>query len=107
VTAGRARLAEAAPFAPGPLWVVLILGAVLTIAYICAQADRREGVVIESLTIGFVTLVTASLLVVAFLDRPYAGQSGSIEPIEMRRTLELIDDGRPAPCDERGMPRRV
>jgi hypothetical protein len=65
----RARLAEAAPFVPGPLWVVLIRGAVLTIAYMCAQADRWEGVVIESLTIGFVTLLTASLLVVAFLDR--------------------------------------
>ena len=71
----------------------------------CIQADRREGVVIQSVTIGFVTtLVTAGLLVVVFLDHPYADQSGSVEPTEMRRTLELIDDGSAAPCDERGVP---
>ena len=82
------------------------IGAALTIAYMCIQADRREGVVIQSVTIGFVTtLVTAGLLVVVFLDHPYADQSGSVEPTEMRRTLELIDDGSAAPCDERGVAR--
>ena len=59
------------------------------------------------MTIGFVTtLVTAGLLVVVFLDHPYADQSGSVEPTEMRRTLELIDDGSAVPCDEQGIPRR-
>ena len=101
----RARIAEAPAFVPLPLWAVLVIGAALTIAYMCIQADRREGVVIQSVTIGFVTtLVTAGLLVVVFLDHPYADQSGSVEPTEMRRTLELIDDGSAAPCDERGVP---
>ena len=85
---------------PGPLWIVLGLGAVLTIAYMCVQADRREGVVVQAVTIGFITtMVTAGLLVVAFLDHPYADQTGSIEPTEMRRTLALIDGGSAAPCD--------
>ena len=100
----RGRLVEAAPFVPVPLWSVLVLGAALVICYMCAQADRREGVVIQSITVGFVAaLVTSGLLVVAFLDRPYAGHSGSIMPTEMRRTIELIDRGEPVPCDARGV----
>ncbi len=101
----RGRLAEASAFIPPPLWIVLGLGASLIVLYMCAQADRRENAVIQSMTIGFVTaLLTSGLLVVAFLDRPYEGQSGNIEPAEMRHTLVLIDHGEPAPCDEHGMP---
>ena len=91
---------------PVPLWFVLGLGAFVTIAYMCAQADRREGVLIQSIPIGFFSaLVTAGLLVVFFLDHPYANESGSIMPTEMRRTLTLIDHGSATPCDERGIPR--
>jgi hypothetical protein len=100
----RERLAEATSFVPLPLWFVLGLGASLTIVYMCAQADRREGVLIQSIPIGFVTaLVTAGLLVVFFLDHPYANENGRIQPTEMRRTLTLIDHGSATPCDERGI----
>jgi hypothetical protein len=102
----RARLAEATPFVSLPLWIVLGIGASLTIAYMCSQADRREGALIQSIPIGFVTaLMTAGLLVVVFLDHPYADWSGSIVPTEMRRTLALIDHGGAPPCDERGSAR--
>jgi hypothetical protein len=102
----RERLAEATPFVPLPLWFVLGIGASLTLAYMVAQADRREGVLVQSMPIGFVSaLATAGLLVVFFLDHPYANASGSIVPTEMRRTLTLIDDGRATPCDEHGIPR--
>jgi hypothetical protein len=91
---------------PLPLWFVLGIGASLVIAYMCAQADRREGVLIQSIPIGLVTsLMTSGLLVVFFLDHPYEDQNGSIVPTEMRRTLALIDHGSAAPCDERGIPR--
>jgi Protein of unknown function (DUF4239) len=100
----RERLAEATPFVPLPLWLVLGLGASLTLAYMVAQADRREGPLIQSIPIGFVSaLATAGLLVVFFLDHPYTDESGSIAPTEMHRTLTLIDHGV-APCDERGIP---
>ena len=93
----RERIGEATPFVPLQLWFVLGIG---------AQADRREGVLIQSMPIGFVTaLVTAGLLVVLFLDYPYSGETGSIMPTEMRNTLALIDHGSAAPCDERGIPR--
>jgi Protein of unknown function (DUF4239) len=102
----RERLAEATPLVPLQLWFVLGIGASVTLAYMCAQADRREGVLIQSMPIGFVSaLVTAGLLVVFFLDHPYANESGSIVPTEMRRTLTLIDDGSATPCDTRGVPR--
>ena len=102
----RERLAEATPLVPLPLWFVLGIGASLTLAYMVAQADRREGLLIQSIPIGFVTaLVTAGLLVVFFLDHPYTDESGSIAPTEMSRTLTLIDHGSATPCDERGVPR--
>jgi hypothetical protein len=101
----RERLAEATPFVPLPLWLVLGIGASLTLAYMVAQADRREGLLIQSIPIGFVSaLATAGLLVVFFLDHPYTNESGSIAPTEMGRTLTLIDHDVAAPCDERGIP---
>jgi hypothetical protein len=39
----RVRLAQATPLVPLALWFVLGIGASLTIAYMCAQADPREG----------------------------------------------------------------
>src|SRR6185312_12448575 len=51
----RERLAEATPFVPLPLWFVLVLGASLTLGYMVVQADRREGLLIQSIPIGFVS----------------------------------------------------
>jgi Protein of unknown function (DUF4239) len=99
----RGRLAVATPLVPDPLWFVLGIGAAITIAYMCAQADRREGLLVQSIPIGFVsTMVTAGMLVIFFLDHPFANESGGIAPTEMRQTLMTIDHGTTPPCDERG-----
>jgi hypothetical protein len=101
----RARLAEATPSVPLPMWIVLGIGATAIIAYMCAQADRREPALIQAIPIGLVAaLVAAGLLVVFFLDHPYANWSGSIGPTEMQRSLATIEEGHPTPCDERGFP---
>ena len=82
------------------------IGAFLTLSYMVIQADPRENKFIQALPIACVSaLVTAGLLVVFFLDRPYAGNHGGIAPVEMSRTLARIDAGVQAPCDERGDPR--
>lgn len=84
---------------------MLGIGAVAILAYMCAQADRREPALIQAIPIGLVAgLVASGLLVVNFLDHPYANWNGSIQPIEMQRSLATIDDGHSAPCDERGNP---
>jgi hypothetical protein len=76
---------------PLSLWLVLGIGASLTIAYMCAQADRREGPLVQAIPIAFFTaMVTAGFLVVSFLDHPYANHSGGIAPTEMRQTLTRI-----------------
>jgi hypothetical protein len=93
------------PSVPLPLWAALGIGASSILAYMCIQADRREGTVVQAVPIAFVSaLVTSGLLVVAFLDHPYANWSGSIQPRQMQITLAYIDDGAAAPCDERGNP---
>jgi hypothetical protein len=102
----RGRLAVAVPLVPAPLWFVLGIGGLLMIGYMCAQADPREGLLVQSIPIGFVTtMVTAGMLVILFLDHPFANESGGIAPTEMRQTLARIDHGGAAPCDERGTAR--
>lgn len=101
----RERLAEASPTLPIPLWFALGIGATLTLAYMVVQADKRETVVIQAIPIASVAaIITAGLLVVVFLENPYGGGNGSIKATEMTRTLERIDHGVQAPCDERGHP---
>jgi hypothetical protein len=102
----RARASEAEPSVPVPLWIVLGIGAGAIFTYMCVQADRRESAVVQAVPIAFVAaLVTSALLVVGFLDHPYADWAGSLQPDEMRLTMSLIDDGHDAPCDSRGDPR--
>jgi len=101
----RARLAEATPPVPTPLWIVLGIGAAALIAYMCIQADRREPRLIQAIPIGLVAALVASALMVVFLlDHPYADWSGGIQSVEMQRSLATIQDGHPSPCDERGNP---
>jgi hypothetical protein len=110
--ARRGRLAEATPVVPAPLWFILLLGSGLVLTYMLAHADRGERFVLQALMVGAVTAVVASsLLVIYFLDRPYENRSGSIQPVEMERTLEHIAILQEAagerlmiPCDENGVP---
>ncbi|MGU3431979.1 hypothetical protein ACNHUS_03080 [Actinomycetes bacterium M1A6_2h] len=101
----RARAAEATPSIPFPLWIVLGIGASAILAYMCVQADKRESALVQAIPIAFVSaLVASALMVVMFLDHPYSGWAGSIQPDEMRVTLQMIDDGHQAPCDPLGNP---
>jgi Protein of unknown function (DUF4239) len=88
----RARISEATRDLPAPVWFILVLGAALTIGFTLLFADRREGFLVQgSLIAAVVALVTAGLLLVWFLDHPYAEEAGSIEPIEMERQLEIVE----------------
>ena len=107
----RARLAEATPTIPVAVWLILILGAGLTIAYLVVFADGRERWWIQAVMVGSITaLVVAGLLVVGFLDRPYLEDGAYIAPTEMATTLRQIEaevNADPAvllPCDAQGHP---
>ncbi len=112
--ARRGRLAEASPFVPSPLWIILAIGAVVSVAYVWLFADPGERFLVQAAMIGSVTaLVTASLLVVNFLDRPYQNGNGSIFPVEMTRSLRVMEEHkniagplRP-PCSPLGRPTSV
>src|SRR5262249_43397074 len=106
--ARRSRLTEANRTLPAPVWFVLIVGAVVSIGFAMFFADRRESFIVQGSLIAAVTILLVSgLLLVWFLDHPYEGSSGSIQPDEMERLLPLIQtenkDVMP-PCNEQGEP---
>jgi len=106
----RTRLAEAVRVVPFPLSLVLLMGATLTIGWVILSAGRRGSFLVQASVVASVAaMVTAALLLVYFLDHPFAEESGSIRPIEMEHTLETIaheqeDLGIPVtpPCNPEG-----
>ena len=108
----RERLAEAIRIVPLPLWIVLLIGAALTIGWVILSAGKRGSYLVQAAVVASVaTMVTAALLLVDFLDHPFASESGSITPIEMEHTLETIELEEPEqgvvvtpPCTEEGDP---
>ena len=114
-TARRERLAEAAPFVPTTVWFFLIVGGLLQIGFVLFFADNSERVMAQAMLVSAVTVfVVASLVMIHFLDSPYTGQSGSVEPSAMTQTLRSVEAERRRrhgaggyPCDDRGQPARA
>jgi hypothetical protein len=110
----RTRLAEAVRIVPLPLWLVLLLGAVLTIGWVVLSAGRRGSFLVQAAVVTSVAaMVTSALLLVWFLDHPFADESGSITPIEMENALETIADEQGSqavsvtpPCTPAGDPQQ-
>jgi hypothetical protein len=106
--AGVARFRKADTPVPAPLWFVLVIGAVLAVALQLTMTDPRERLRIHAAMVGAVAaILTAGLLLVAYLDHPYSGRPGSIEPDAMEFTLTAmqgIDQHLDPPCDAVGRP---
>jgi hypothetical protein len=87
----RTRLAEAVRTVPEPMWLVLLLGAFLTIGWVILGSSRRGAFLVQAAVVASVAAMVASVLfLVWFLDHPFANESGSITPIEMEHVLETI-----------------
>jgi hypothetical protein len=87
----RTRLAEAVRTVPEPMWLVLLLGAVLTIGWVILGSSRRGTFLVQATVVASVTAMVASVLfLVWFLDHPFSNESGSITPVEMEHTLHTI-----------------
>jgi hypothetical protein len=106
----RERLAESASTIPAAVWSMLVLGAVLTVAYVVVFADRRERWWTQAVMVGSITaLIVSGLLVISFLDSPYQQDGAYIAPTEMETSARLIQDavaaaGAQLPCDAEGRP---
>jgi hypothetical protein len=109
----RTRLAEAIRVVPRPLWIVLLIGAALTIGWVALSASRRGSFLVQAAVVASVAImVTSALLLVWFLDHPFTEEHGSITPIEMEHALHTIEEERASsgaaelhpPCTENGDP---
>jgi len=97
---------------PTPLWMVLFLTAGVIFVFLLFFADSEEHGVVQGMLIGsVVTVIVASLCLLWFLDNPFHRGVGSLRPVAMERTIDLIDDARaaigqaePLPCTPEGEP---
>jgi hypothetical protein len=110
--ARQARLHAADGVIPAPIWVVLLLIAAVIFGFMLFFADSGERAVVQATLIGSVAVVIGATLVsISVLDAPFGPGPGSIEPIAMLRTLDILEQGRdvvgstgPLPCTEAGAP---
>ena len=73
-------------------------------------ADSGEGAVTQGMLMGAVaSVITTMLLLLSFLDNPFHGGVGGLQPVAMERSLRVLDEALPAvapdtvpPCDEEG-----
>jgi hypothetical protein len=104
------RIHGAAGVIPTPLWIVLFFVAVIIFGFMLLFADRGERALVQSVLMGAVVAVIASLLLLLYaLDNPFSPGVGALEPVAMERTLRLVDEALmavarevPIPCDLRG-----
>ena len=98
------RIHGAIGIIPGPLWFVLLFIAVVIFAYALFFADSGERAKSQAMLMGSVVAVlTALLLLIQFLDDPYRGGFGGLQPVAMERTLGILEQergltGKPARC---------
>jgi hypothetical protein len=97
---------------PVPLWIVLLLSAVIIFVFMLFFADSAEGVGVQATMMGGVAIVISSMLLLLwFLDHPYHAGIGSLRPVAMERATRILDQEAAVvggkltiPCDERGIP---
>jgi hypothetical protein len=106
------RLHGAEGVIPWLLWVILIVIALVIFGFTMFFADSGEPALVQGVQIGSVVLVMVSmLLLIRFLDHPFQGGPGGLQPTAMERTLSIVQDelagignhGLP-PCNARGIP---
>jgi len=109
--ADRAHSAEGV--IPTPLWIVLFLSAAILFVFMLFFADSSERVIVQGTMMGGVAVLVSSLLLLLwFLDHPYRGGTGGLEPVAMQTTLDVMEhEPRIAAkiddlCDTTGAPRR-
>ena len=72
---------------PSPLWIVLFFIAAIILVFLFGIADSGERAWVQALFMGSVVAVIATmLLLLNFLDDPFHGGVGGLQPVAMERT---------------------
>ena len=106
------RIHGASGLMPTPLWIALFFISAVVLVYLLGFADSSERAWVQGMFMGgVVSVIVTMLLLLAFLDDPYRGDVGALEPAAMERTVLLIDRQLAAlggdvtiPCDDSGIP---
>jgi len=106
------RIHGAAGLMPTPLWIALFFISAVVLVYMLGFADSSDRVWVQGMFMGsVVAVITTLLLLLSFLESPYSGEVGELEPVAMERTVVLIDEQFDAigldvtlPCDDAGNP---
>jgi hypothetical protein len=106
------RIHGAVGVIPGTLWLVLLFITAVIFVFMLFFADSAERAVTQALMMGSViAVITATLLLIRFLDDPFRVGFGGVKPVAMERTLRIlaeqrraVGDSGPLPCDARGGP---
>jgi amino acid transporter len=109
------RIHGAVGVIPGTLWVVLFFISAAIFVFMLFFADSAERAATQALMMGAViAVITATLLLIRFLDDPFRDGYGGLKPVAMERTLGILDiqrrvvrDQGPLPCDAGGKPLRA
>jgi hypothetical protein len=97
ITGRQQRLTDDTPTVPTPLWLALVFASCVAVALQLGMADPAERLGIQGLQVaGVAAVVATGLLIINFLDHPYAPHIGGIQPTAMRRTLVLAENLVPA-----------
>ena len=97
---------------PAPMWFAFLVTAGIVWGFVFFFADRAERALIQAVQIGAVTaMLTSSLLLVHFLDRPFHAGAVSIRPVAMEQSLRRMAETEsafglhvPELCDVQGRP---
>jgi len=98
------RLDESSAGIPTTIWLLLTVAGIAVVGFVFVFADSAERRNAQlTMVLAVTTAVTASLLMIGFLDLPYGNHAGSInKPSAMRAALTTIEHergGRPVtPC---------
>jgi hypothetical protein len=108
-TTGRQqRLSDDTPTVPIALWLGLVFVGCVAVALQLGMVDPGEPLRVQGLQVGGVAAVVATgLLIINFLDHPYAPHLGGIQPASMRHTLvqaRNLNPGLPPACSASGRP---
>jgi len=109
-TARNDRVHGAVGVIPTPLWVVLFFTSGLIVLYMLFFADSGERATVQALLMGtVVSVLTSMLLLLNLLNNPFHDGVGGLQPVAMKRSLQVIDEevtdigfDEALPCDDRG-----